>query len=620
MARSLAHRGPDDQGVWVDPDAGVGFGHRRLAIVDLSAAGHQPMHSPSGRYVITYNGEIYNHGELRDQLIAEGCVVDWRGHSDTETLLAGFDHWGIKRTLARAIGMFALGLWDRAERTLLLARDRMGEKPLYYGRASGAGPFLFASELKALREYPGFGPEIDREALALLLRYMVVPAPLSIYRGISKLLPGCVLTLAAGAIEPVIEQYWSTAKVAQSGASNLVSLSDQEATDRLEHLLESAIGRQMTADVPLGAFISGGVDSSTIVAIMQKLSARRVKTFTVGFHESGFNEAEHARAVASHLGTDHTEVYVAAEQAREVIPKLPAIYDEPFADSSQIPTHLISAVARRHVTVALSGDGGDELFAGYDRYSIVDRFWSRAERLPRPARMAAALGLSIVGGFVENARKAAPMMRSANLDQVYDFMLSQWRDPTEVVIGASSSVAAPSIPIPGLGGLDGIERMMARDMLAYLPDDILTKVDRAAMAVSLETRVPLLDPNLVELACSLPRNQKIRGRTTKWALRQVLYRHVPRSLIERPKMGFGIPLESWLRGPLRDWAEALLDEQRLREQGFFRTAPVRKAWECHLSRHSNQSFKLWPILVFQSWLEESRRGADRAAHGVLAEG
>jgi asparagine synthase (glutamine-hydrolysing) len=641
MARSLAHRGPDDEGVWLDSEAGVGLGHRRLAIVDLSAAGHQPMHSPAGRYVLTFNGEIYNHAELRSELIAGGRQVDWRGHSDTETLLTGFDQWGIKASLERATGMFAFAVWDRQERVLTLARDRLGEKPLYYGRVGGSrGPFLFASELKAMQEYPDFDPEVDREALALFLRYLVVPAPLSIYRGISKLPPGCILTLHSGAGDPVVEKYWSGADVARNGLAHADKLGAAEAADRLEQVLERAVGRQMMADVPLGAFLSGGVDSSTVVAVMQKLSSRPVKTFTVGFHEDDYNEAVHAKAVARHLGTDHTELYVTPDEARDVIPKLPSMYDEPFADSSQIPTHLISALARREVKVALSGDGGDELFGGYNRYVLTADFWRKIEGVPLPIRSGAARALksvpapiwdrfgAVAGGLLprslrlarlgEKVHKGAPMLRSETLDQLYDWMLSQWRDPTAVVIGAPALTAAASLDIPDLEGLGGVERMMAQDMLFYLADDILAKVDRAAMAVSLETRVPLLDPEVVEFAWKLPLDLRIRDGTTKWVLREVLYRHVPRELIERPKMGFGIPLDSWLRGPLRDWAEALLDERRLRSEGYFEAAPIRQAWNAHLNGQSNQTFKLWAVLIFQSWLEEQRGGSAEPAVRMAA--
>jgi len=624
MTRSLSHRGPDDEGVWTDPDAGIGFGHRRLSIIDLSPAGHQPMLSPSGRYVITFNGEIYNYADIRRALEAEGRHHNWRGHSDTEVLLAGFDAWGIRSTLERASGMFAFALWDRHERSLTLARDRLGEKPLYYGRQPGQrGPFLFASELKAIQQHPAFKWEVDRRALGLLVRYLAIPAPFSIFRGISKLLPGTILTLRDGHAEPVVEAYWSGAEIARAGSGDRRAFGAEEATDALELVLEHAIGRQMVADVPLGAFLSGGIDSSTVVAIMQKLSPRPVRTFTVGFHDPAFNEASHAKAVARHLGTDHTELYVTPEQAMDVIPKLPTMYDEPFADSSQIPTYLISSLARKQVTVALSGDGGDELFGGYDRYSFTAGMWEKISRIPASLRATAARMLTAVparawtsfgklaGGVLparlgDKVHKGARMLRSETPDDLYDLMLSLWRDPATFVIGSGNE------PPPSHGvaaGLDGIERMMAQDMLDYLPNDILAKVDRAAMAVSLETRVPLLDPEVVEFAWRLPPDYKRRGGTSKWLLRQVLYRHVPHELIERPKMGFGVPLDSWLRGPLRDWAEALLSEDRLREEGFFDPQAIRQTWQAQLVGEAN-SFKLWSVLMFQSWLESQRERHD----------
>jgi len=634
MTKAVAHRGPDDEGVWLDTEAGIGLGHRRLAIIDVSAAGHQPMQSVSGRFVITFNGEIYNYPDLRADLEAQGLRVGWRGHSDTEILLAGFDLWGVKATLERAMGMFALALWDKQDRTLILARDRLGEKPLYYGRQGGlSSPFLFGSELKAIAQHPDFNPEIDREALDLYVRYLAVPAPLSIYRGISKLLPGTMLRVSAGS-EPRIEAYWSGADVARAGVADPLSLSPEAATDELEALLEHAVGRQMVSDVPLGAFLSGGIDSSTVVAIMQKLSPRQVKTFTVGFHDEAFNEAPHAKAVAHHLGTDHNELYVSAQQAMDVIPRLPEMYDEPFADSSQIPTHLISALARTQVTVALSGDGGDEMFGGYDRYLFAARLWKKVAAIPAPIRSAAGRLMAGVpqdawtalgdkgGGLLpdalrvrrlgEKVRKVAPLLSAPSLDSFYEGVIASWPSDARLIVDRPASSRTLS---HDLRGLDDVQRMMARDMLGYLPDDVLAKVDRAAMAVSLETRVPLLDPEVVAFAWRLPFDFKLRGGTSKWILRQVLHRHVPKELIERPKTGFGVPLDDWLRGPLRDWAADLLDPRRLASDGFFNAGSISEAWKGQLKGQANSS-KLWTVLMFQSWLDAIRSapgaGAPRA--------
>lgn len=631
MTMSLRHRGPDRLATWSDPESEVGFAHNRLAIVDLSPAGDQPMASPSGRYIIVYNGEIYNHQELRADLANAGYGYDWRGHSDTETLLAVIETWGVSAALRRAQGMFALALWDKSSRELTLARDRLGEKPLYYGRQHGNGPFLFGSELKALAQHSGFSCEIDRQALTLLLRYSQIPAPFSIYRGIAKLQPGCFLTLKNDGSDPVVEEYWSGAAIAEKGFADRLDLSDEEAIDALERLLKSAIGQQMIADVPLGAFLSGGVDSSAVVALMQSQSSRPVKTFTMGFQEKGYNEAEHAKAVARHLGTEHTELYVTPDEARAVIPELPQIYDEPFADSSQIPTHLVSRLARQRVTVALSGDGGDELFGGYTRYMVTDALWALISAVPAPVRAGAGRALLMVppsawtklgnaaGRLLpkiaqvdrlgDKVRKGAPLLRSNSAAELYGGMLSLWRDPESVVVGAKEPPSMATGAMPLLRGLGTIERMMALDLLGYLPDDILVKVDRAAMAVSLETRVPYLDHRVVEFAWRLPFGLKVRNGESKWILRQLLYRFVPKELIERPKMGFGIPLDSWLRGPLRDWAEELLDKCRLSREGYFRPEPIRRAWEGHLSGRCDEQYRLWAVLMFQSWLESQQTAA-----------
>jgi asparagine synthase (glutamine-hydrolysing) len=627
MAGCIRHRGPDHNAVWSDPEAGIALAHNRLAIVDLTPAGNQPMESASGRYVTVYNGEIYNHMAMRDALRAEGFDFEWRGHSDTETLLAAIDAWGIAGALERAIGMFALALWDRKEKILILARDRLGEKPLYYGwQGKGASAsFLFGSELKALAAHPAFVGEVDRGALSLFMRHNYVPGPWSIYRGISKLTPGSYLTLAQDEREPRITAYWSGAEVARKGVADPLRLSDKEAVDELDRLLLDAVGQQMMADVPLGAFLSGGVDSSTVVALMQAQSSRPVKTFTIGFNEQEYNEAEHAKAVAGHLGTDHTELYVTSDQALAVIPSLPGMYDEPFADSSQIPTFLVSQLARRHVTVSLSGDAGDELFAGYNRYLMAQNFWRRLHRVPRPLRAALARGLTslspnrwnsiasalepILPGSMrmrlpgDKIHKGAGVLGSRSSSELYHGLVSSWRAPADVVVGGQEPPTLLTGDMPDLAGLDDIERMMALDMLTYMPDDILAKVDRAAMSVSLETRVPFLDHRVVEYAWRLPIEQKLRDGETKWALRQVLYRYVPRELIERPKMGFGVPVGEWLRGPMRDWAEALLDRSRLASEGYFRPDPIRRMWQAHLEGHVNEQFRLWIVLMFQAWLE-----------------
>lgn len=646
MTDAINHRGPDDSGSWMDAHAGIALGHRRLSIIDLSAAGHQPMASTGRRFVMAFNGEIYNHLELRGEL--EGNDFAWHGHSDTETLLAGFEVWGVEATLKKAVGMFAIALWDAQTRTLHLARDRFGEKPLYYGWVGqGAGrAFVFGSELKALRIFPGFDNPVCHQALAQYMRFMYVPAPRSIYQGIFKLEPGCLLTIrgkppVVAPAQPLrpgatfetlsIGRWWSLADVVQAGAHSQIS-DEAEALEALEDRLSEAVKLQSLADVPLGAFLSGGVDSSTIVALMQKQGTQPVKTFTVGFEEAGFDESLHARAVARHLGTDHAELFVTAFETQAVIPHLPAMYDEPFADSSQIPTHLVCRAARQHVTVALSGDAGDELFGGYNRYFWAARIWRRLASLPYPARQ--ALGAAILGvptggwdaigsplnamlprnrGIAhvgDKAHKLAVCLRGVHdMEDLYLNLLSVWHDPTAVVRGypgASVVVEPPSVlddPLPAAGVDVDQLRMMFRDSMTYLPDDILCKVDRAAMATSLETRIPLLDHRVAELAWRLPLHMKIRGGEGKWALRQVLYKYVPRELIERPKVGFGIPVGEWMRGPLRAWAENLLDERRLEAQGYFHSAPIRLRWQAHVRGQRDFTHSLWTVLMFQSWLE-----------------
>lgn len=621
MGGAILHRGPDDGGTWCDAEYGLGFSHRRLAIVDLSPAGHQPMTSAKGRYVIAFNGEVYNHLKLRAELdaLADGSRV-WLGHSDTETLLAGFDTWGIQPTIEKAIGMFAFAVWDSHEHILVLGRDRIGEKPLYYGWQGDT--FLFGSELKALKVHPAFKGEINRGALSLLLRHNYIPAPYSIFQGIHKLEPGKLLSIKHGQSEPKVWAYWSVMEVARAASNNPFSGSAGQAVDELERLAKDAISQQMMADVPLGAFLSGGIDSSAVVALMQAQSSRPVKTFTIGFNEEGYNEAEHAKSVARHLGTDHYELYVPPEVAMEVIPRLPALYDEPFADSSQIPTFLVSQLARQHVTVSLSGDAGDELFCGYNRYRMTADIWSKLSRAPVGLRRLAAKGItalspkswdrlvaSIPGAkrfshIGDKLHKGAGVMACRAVDELYLGLVSHQHNPSDWVIDGMEPATLLTSNKPELTGLGAIESMMALDMVTYLPDDILVKVDRAAMGVSLETRVPFLDHRIVEFAWSLPLSMKLRDGQSKWPLRQVLYRHVPRELIDRPKMGFGIPLHDWLRGPLRDWAESLLDEARLAREGYFRPAPIRKLWSEHLSGKRNWAYLLWNVIVFQAWLEE----------------
>jgi asparagine synthase (glutamine-hydrolysing) len=624
MANAIVHRGPDDSGYWFDDRLGIGLAHRRLSILDLSPAGHQPMISARGRFVMAFNGEIYNFRMLREELEGEAAAPLWRGHSDTEALLAGFEHWGIEQTIKRAVGMFAFAVCDRALGTLTLGRDRLGEKPLYYGWQRGV--FIFGSELNALRAFPGWSGLVDRQALALFMRHNAVPAPWTIYTGISKLLPGSLLTLSAESItasQPAPVAYWDLREVIAHGRSTPWTGSDADAVDRLDALLRQAVSAQMVADVPLGAFLSGGIDSSTIVAMMQSQSSMPVKTFSIGFEEEEFNEAEHAMAVARHLGTDHTEMYVSPGDAQAVIPLLPSIYDEPFADSSQIPTYLVSRLARGHVTVSLSGDAGDELFGGYNRYFLAARLWGRLSKVPVGLRRLSGAAIRLLSPTSWDAiaatvrpmlpqayrmrlpgdklHKGAAVLASDSGATLYRSLVSIW-DPWEVVLGCSEPETLCLLPLDYPIGLT--ERMMALDTLTYLPDDILTKVDRAAMSVSLETRVPLLDHRVVEFAWSLPLSLKVRGGQGKWILRQVLDRYVPRALIERPKMGFGVPIDEWLRGPLREWAEELLSERRLKQAGYFRPLPIREKWAEHLNGRRNWQYHLWPVLMFEAWREQ----------------
>ena len=626
MASAILHRGPDDGDVWCDAETGLGLAHRRLAVVDLTAAGHQPMLSHDQRWVIAYNGELYNTAAIREELEGARGAIRWRGHSDTEVLLEAIAVWGVKEALRRVVGMFAFALWDQRERRLTLARDRIGEKPLYYGSFNGT--LLFGSELKALRAHPAWRGEVDRDVLPLYLRHGYVPAPYSIYRGVAKLAPGCFAEFTSGSAPARIEPYWSALETALAGVAAPLREPEAALADQLDALLRRAVFGQMQADVPLGAFLSGGIDSSMVVALMQAQSTRPINTFTIGFAEAEYNEAPYARAVAAHLGTHHTELVVTSEQARGVIPRLPELYCEPFADSSQIPTFLVSELARRHVTVALSGDAGDELFGGYNRYVLAQRIWRGLSMVPAPLRgvAAAALRAPSVAGWDrvlkparfalpqqlrvqhpgEKVHKLAAVVAQSSIDDVYRRLVSQWPDPAALVPGARAPVTLLDDPGASLQGLSApLARMTYLDLVGYLPDDILVKVDRAAMAVSLETRVPLLDHRVVEFAWRVPLEYKVRGGRGKHLLRSVLERYVPRNLFERPKMGFGVPIDHWLRGPLRDWADHLLDPAVLRAQGYFAVDPITKAWHEHRDGSRSNQYGLWAVLMFQAWLENT---------------
>jgi len=641
LIRPLAHRGPDDEGIWIDPEARVGFGHRRLAIVDLSPAGHEPMHSADGRFVMTFNGEIYNHADLRRALEGEGAVPDggWRGHSDAETFVQAIAVWGLDETLARSAGMFAFALWDRRERRLSLVRDRFGEKPLYYGWAGR--DLVFGSELKALRGHPRFAAELDRRAVQLFASRTYIPAPLTIYHGMFKVPPGCILTLDAdAAARPLVDppqegakagvslrRYWSYRDVVARGLENPID-DEGDVAAELERVLAAAIHGQAMADVPVGAFLSGGIDSSTICALYQKYSSIPIRTFSIGFEEAGYNEADDARRVAEHLGTVHHERTVTVREARDVIPLLPGMYDEPFADSSQIPTHLVSRFAREQVTVALTGDGGDELFAGYNRHFAAPRLWQQLQKVPRPLRAitGAPLGrmparfwngvagiLPVrqqphVGGKLQKAFRLAAS--AGSLDEVYRSFLDEWSHERSPVIGGEGEGHGFDL---ALAGAPDAVRMMYCDAVSYLPDDILAKVDRASMAVALETRVPFLDHRVAELAARIPLGLKVQGGRGKHILRQLLYGMVPRALVERPKAGFGVPVGEWIKGPLRPWAEDLLDPSAMRAEGWFDPIIVQRRWRDHLAGRRNSTPALWAILMFQAWLREQRGCAAAAA-------
>ncbi|MDQ8173536.1 MAG: asparagine synthase (glutamine-hydrolyzing) [Gemmatimonadota bacterium] len=617
MTDALMHRGPDASGAWIDASRGIALGHRRLSIVDLSPLGQQPMMSTSGRFWLVFNGEIYNYRALRETLHAQGAL--FRGHSDTEVLLALIERDGFEAALGQCVGMFAIALWDRVTGELALARDRFGEKPLYIGRCQGG--FAFASELSALRTLPGASSEIEPAALAAYLRHGYVPAPMSMLRDVVKLEPGTIATFASPVYGSAhTTRYWSVRDAAMTGLATPFAGTDEARVEQLDTLLRSAVADQMVADVPLGAFLSGGIDSSLIVALMQAQSARPVRTFTIGFRESAFDEAPHAEAVARHLGTEHTTMFVTARDALDVIPRLPSIYSEPFADSSQIPTVLVSKLAREHVTVALSGDGGDELFGGYSRYSLAMQAWPRLTRVPYSMRRATRAMVTAVGvgtwnrvlgpmGLVsrgvtgDRLHKLATLIDTRTSLDFYVNLVSAWRRPQDLLPGVVEQDTAIRTPFSaGRGGL--LADIMFRDQVSYLPDDILVKVDRAAMAASLETRAPLLDHRVAEFAWQLPVDSWQRDGHGKWIVRQVLDRYVPRALIDRPKQGFGVPISEWLRGPLRDWADDLLSPEALRRDGIFRPEPVLQTWKEHCDGSRNWAPSLWHLLMFQAW----RRG------------
>lgn len=616
MAEVITHRGPDAEGVFIDPQAQLALGFRRLAIRDLTAAGHQPMEAASQRYVMAFNGEIYNSEEVRRQLVAAVGPLSFRGHSDTEVLLAGIDHWGLEATIQKCAGMFAIALWDRKTGTLSLCRDRFGEKPLYYG--FGRGVFLFGSELKGLRRHPLFDSAIDRQSLALFLRHNYLPGPHSIYHQIRKLVPGTIVTLTLPQLQkrqlPEPQSYWSLIETLDAGQASPFTGSLDEAVTELESILLRTIEEQMISDVPLGAFLSGGVDSSLIVALMQSRKAQRVRSFSVGFQEKDFDEAPHAKAVARHLGTEHTELYVTPQDALDVVPLLPVMFDEPFADSSQIPTYLVAQMARRDVTVSLSGDAGDEIFGGYSRYVRGLQF-AKLEAIPRVLRRGIAWGLNQLPGVQSAASRsllrkvywAAALLGTSSFEEAYRLMVSAWRDPLLAVDSAAVAGSAFDELPARLQGHSHLRRMMSLDTMTYLPDDILVKVDRTTMAVSLEARAPFLDHRVSEFATRLPDQMLMEGHEGKQILRRLLAKYVPPALTNRPKQGFGVPVDQWVRGPLLDWAESLLEPRALADQGFLHSAHVRQVWEEHRSGRANRITQLWPILMFQAWHQEATR-------------
>ena len=624
MGNVIAHRGPDDSGIWYDNNyKAIGFVHRRLSIQDLSVAGQQPMHSRSGRYIIVFNGEIYNHLLLRKSLKIN---VPWNGRSDTETLLACIELYGIKKTLKKLIGMFSFAIWDVKHKRLTLARDRMGEKPLYYGFQNGT--FLFGSDLISLKQHPDFVGEIRRKSIALFMRFGYIPCPYSIYNNIFKLPPGSFINIERDVANPQPEFYWNFKEIVKSNNLEINNLEYDIAVNNLEIALGDSIERQMISDVPLGAFLSGGIDSSSIVALAQLRSSNQVKTFSIGYDDKHYNEAEHAKLIANHLGTDHTDLYVTPKDTISVIPEIPKIYSEPFADPSQIPMFLLSKMTKDYVTVALSGDGGDELFGGYNRHLFTNQYWGAISKLPSSMKWLITNTIKSLSPNHWNKvfmyfnyfmpkkfhhqnmglklYKISKAIRSDSIDDLYTSLISRWDNPEGLVLGIEKDKTLYEPLIDEFILCDDVSKMMAMDTVGYLSDDILCKVDRASMFASLESRNPFLDHNIVEFAAKLPLNYKIKNGIGKSVLRDVLYKHVPKKLIDRPKMGFDIPIGDWLRGSLKKWANDLLDEKKIREDGYFNAELVRKIWFEHQSGSNNMEHKLWPVLMFQSWLLENK--------------
>jgi len=625
MAAVLQHRGPDDAGIWSDEAAGIAFGFRRLSIIDTSQAGHQPMTSANGRYTIVFNGEVYNALHLRDRLPFE-LSSGFRGHSDTEVMLTAFEHWGIGAAVQEFIGMFAFAVWDHEERQLWLCRDRMGVKPLYYG--SFGNRLLFGSELRALRAHYASDSRVDRDALTLFLRYGYYPQPWTAFENVRQLPPGALWSWKDGPNPSTTNAFWKLSDVARTAAESQSTLSDTTAQAILKEKLEDSVRLRLQSDVPLGAFLSGGIDSSLVVALMQRLGSGKVRTFSIGFEQPSYNEAPFAKRIAEHLGTEHTEHILSAGEAMDVIYELPEIYDEPFADASQVPTYLVSHLARQHVTVSLSGDGGDELFGGYNRYRYGPRIWNAMRAVPPAFRAVAATLMQTAASFRRDGagapsradfpstlsqygtggklRRLADLFNERDFSAYFRSIVSQWQGADQAVLGATPPPALLSEPGRWPEGLGVLDLMCYLDQSTYLPDDILVKVDRASMAVGLEAREPLLDHRVVEFAWSLPESMKLRNNTGKWLLRQLLYEYVPRKLLDRPKMGFAMPIGLWMRGPLKEWVESLLDTQRIRQEGYLNPVPIGKLWDEHKEETRDNQYALWPVLMFQAWLEKQR--------------